>query len=456
MSTSVRDRIKKKFSLEKNTVVQIPHISISYPVIEQVEKDPLFRQIIVETLTCGNNEGEHPCDSVWLDTVPSSLRDDEAKVINYLGMVAAIDFRHWGEKIVPPETTLASEGEVVKGLTQFYCVASKLSASVADKQHAVANTSTKSSNVKEEGVLLRGSAAMMYLLRRAVEEWGIHWYDIDYLSAIKSEEEALEKLSKCFLGCEIDRQTPMWMPATQERVSLLLSLATSMKERQTDFYKLLLECEGRLFSSIEDPGTGPKGYIDSLRELHSRFQDVGALTVEGEKEAYPILKLSQLTAMGIASALKALWSRNRSKKSAPSSWLERRREIMIEGDNSTVKERFLFVDELMISLCCDYQIPKGLRACRIFQYDSALGDKIDRNVLLVPGSEEEVSLRVGTLIAGEMVLNFIDENVERLCSMLELSLPCVPLSSCDLDYALWYVGRQITTSNHHLCRTIMY
>lgn len=376
------------------------------------------------------------------------LRNSEKSIVDYLGMVVAIDFRHWAEVPVPEGAPLAAVGEEVTFLTGFYtAVATVANGEELSFQQAAEESALHRENDKHS--LLRGSAAMIYLLRRAVEEHGILWYSPDFLTRFHSVAEAKEALAVCFRGCHEDGVTPMWMPATEERVELLLSLGKCLLAQRTSFYELLVASQGQLYTEL-----GDKGFIQRLTRLHPRFQDFAPHPFT-TGVWLPILKLAQLTAIAIEEALPAYWQwcRHHPRESGVSERDTNRWLV----DCASRHGATVFADLEAMSVCCDYQIPKALRDAGVLQYDAHLTDLVDRGVLLQPGGAEETSIRLGTLVAVEMLLEYVtdilrqENDIDR--GILGDKAPIVAL-----DYALWYVGRypEGVSSRHHLCRTIMY
>lgn len=469
--TSVRCFIQNTFPCSSEEIIQLPHVSIHRPTMNAINAslELLIKQALIANIASAHNDSH---ESHWLDIVPAPLRQREEDLVNYLGMVVAIDFRHWAEK-PDKDGHLADIGEEVSGFSGFYCVASTSVLSEADTKHAEQKNSAGEGATPDDSKstrTVRGSAAMMFLLRRAVEEHRIPWYDPIYLSGLTNEDEALRVLEPCFIGCEEDGVHPMWMPAVKERISLLLSLGNELRRLNTSFYEILVSSQGYLFSSQVDSRTG---FVDQLRLLHSRYDDIGSLQLHKMDSicTIPILKLSQLTAVGIIDALKAFWLRKvesaNTMSSSKPTWLQRRCEYYIR---MRAGEFFhVFEDEQKLSLCCDYQIPKALRESQILVYDRDLSDRIDRHVLIAPGSCEEVAIRVGTLVAGEMLLDFLNENRYELCKRFNINHQNAQqspqetkvtakdpiITSNALDYSLWYMGRTLS-AKHHLCRTTMY
>lgn len=471
----VRKCIRNFFQISEEHVVHLPHISLHSPEVQDVLNKPCLREIVKQVIQRAlSSNSEMLNENSWLTVVPLSLRNSEEDIVNYLGMVVAVDFRHWGEKELKKTAHEGSvqgeEEEEVVEVVPFYCIAAQDSTCRGD-QLLGESRETRSALPTAQGsvLMMRGSAAMIYLLRRAVDDYQIPWYSPSFLSTFHSEEEALEGLKPCFLGCTSDQVTPMWIPAAKERVAILLSLAKVLTKKKLNFYEILRSCNGMLFSSSGN------GFIDQLVQLHPRYCDFGELQVPiqkrdstskkeetiAEMQCFPILKLSQLTSIAIAEALHAFWSHSNGEFSTKStSWLDDARFRWAENQQNIGSAGFLFHDEDQLSICCDYQIPKALRSCDLMRFDVYLTDKITKSILLPTNGLEEVAIRVGTLIAGEMLLYSIQKHFCVLCHALGISLDSdgamVSVTAQHLDYALWFAGRSISSMNHHLCRTLMY
>lgn len=403
----------------------------------------------------------------WLLAVPDALRRSERDLVNYLGMVVAIDFRHWAEEgggLAPGAAgdTPHAIGfyTVVEGTRDASATGGGSGGTTAAAAQAAAVQRAMHPEAPGSGaaapVMLRGSAAMIHLLRTAVEEHGVRWHCPAYLAQLAATcgdvtsadglAAAREALRVCFAGCREDGATPLWMPATEERISLLFSVAEALEQRQTSFYQLLCESNGRLFNHAEG-----SGFVNALVGLHPRYHDVAPHpTRVGESSL--ILKLSQLTALSCQNALPALWCwqhSNGSPQEDAADWLgELRRKAAVPTDPVNL---FTDIDEL--SICCDYQIPKALRDAGALVYSDHLAGLIDSGVVLAPSAPEEVSLRFATLVATEGLLAY-------LTARLAPEVGGRPIPVAALDYALWYAGRHPlpaqASTRHHLCRTVMY
>jgi hypothetical protein len=543
---SVRHAIRRLYGDQPNAPVMLPHATVPPITKELVQEHTCVLDAIVNTVheqLCSEEEEESATAAAtsplvaghWLLSVPSTLQGSEENVVNYLGMLVAVDFCHWAE--VLPTRAHADEmrhadptgmqgsleeggittapGETVTGFTGFYAVVKDnptdssststsgvngaasttpgtLSADVA-RNFAEPSGMAVGPSVSGEGAAFatagagevkrfRGSAAMMVLLCRAVEVHHIPWYDISYLRQFCGDvDAALSAMRVCFVGCEEDGITQMWMPCTRTRIKLLLSLADTFAKQGTSFYALLRQCAGYIFrppAGTAAACAGVCGFVPSLVRLHPRYgdfsrecgDDIASARPAGEPQPplVPILKLSQLTALALEQALPALWRNRRyaedcasvttaeqaSAESSPLSWLSER----AASPHSTG----LFTDRAELSICCDYQIPKTLRAAGLLIYDEALAHAVDHHVLLRPGSAEEASIRIATLVAADRLLEYLNTEGKLLLQKPRgaerVEVGRAPCTVNHLDYALWYTGRYMVPSEarHHLCRTIMY
>lgn len=336
----------------------------------------------------------------WLSAVPLCLRSNLENAVEYLCMLVAIDFRHWAEE----SEDEAHVGDVVNQ-KNFYAI-----------EQSDAGTSR----------LVRGSQAMVLLLREAVDVSGVHWYDTDYLLA----DNTSDAVRRSFLGVASDGVTPMFMPATDNRIQILLELAqakrsaTEIQSRGNKFLTFLSMMEAseyRLYSSLvaerqESIVSACPGFFDRLLALHSRYDDSAIL--DGQLTVY-FLKLAQLTAIAVHTAF---------------------------------PESISFKDYDQMSVCSDYQLPKALRSCGLLVYSQHLQQLVDERRLIAPGSREEVEIRLGSTLAAERLKQHMNASVLPRRTSASAAI-------CDvgaLDYALWYVGRSDSSTPHHLCRTVMY
>ena len=88
----------------------------------------------------------------------------------------------------------------------------------------------------------------------------------------------------------------------------------------------------------------------------------------------------------------------------------------------------------------DYKIPQVLRELGILEYSTTLAQKVDSRIELAPGSEEEVEIRAGTIIAVEDIRQATSGN----------------LTAADIDHYLWLAGQRTHARPYHRTRTIAY
>jgi hypothetical protein len=346
----------------------------------------------------------------WLASVPKILRRDVVASVNYLMMLVAIDFRHWGEE----GEEQAPVGEAVRQKNFFAVVIEGNDA--GDTQHAEKDCVDKQ--------LVRGSAAMVYLLKRAVDTLGIRWFDPVVAATMSASD-----LTQLMWGVEEDGVTPMLMPAAAERVHLIHSLAAALPAQgYLSFFHLVtgldsMPADGvvRGLSLYSHKGTRIDGILDRLLNLHNRYDDTSILPLQeqlpdGRSEVLiHFFKLSQLSIVALQNAFPGV---------------------------------FVIDDIDLLGVCSDYQLPKALRACGLIEYSAELSAKVDSRVLLGVNSREEIEIRVSSTIAAKRLQDWINAN--KLCN---------DHRKCDaalMDYALWYFGRSNKSLHHHLCRTEMY
>ncbi len=107
-----------------------------------------------------------------------------------------------------------------------------------------------------------------------------------------------------------------------------------------------------------------------------------------------------------------------------------------------------FHDLDVLTAFADYKLPQVLRALGVIRYSEELSSKIDRRVLIEPGSDEEVEIRSATVQAVELLRQAIEE----------LTRPREPIPAARIDQFLWYLGQEdaFRIMPYHLCRTIFY
>jgi len=105
--------------------------------------------------------------------------------------------------------------------------------------------------------------------------------------------------------------------------------------------------------------------------------------------------------------------------------------------------RFDDIDELTIY--ADYKVPQILRELGVLRYSEKLARKIDQNILIGKGSQEEVEIRANTIWAGEVIK-------QKLVGILP------DIDAADIDYTLWLTSqnKSLIKNPYHLTETIFY
>jgi hypothetical protein len=345
---------------------------------------------------------------------------------NYLGMMVAIDYRHWfcwGEA-----SSAASVAPTMDPETTAETVTLPPHTAVDARQfwHRAAN-----------GTWCRGSTAMMTSLREAVDDQQLHWYRPD---ALVDPTLATEDL---FAGMMTYRVQPrgelpptasveaaiaaaQWplhrIPALRERWNMLREIAARLNDMNgagdgaaapSSFYELAHMSNGRLFNN-------GNGFIERLVALHPRYDDAaprsvllasGSTAPEDSGKVVHLLKLAQLTALALIDSRAAF-------------------------EDPSV---FNFDDLDSLAVCPDYQLPKALRACGVLTYSPALAALVDGDCLLAPQSAEEVELRLASMVAARMLQR-------RLSEIHQVDVVDMEL----VDFILWRAGSMCAASRHHL------
>jgi len=102
-------------------------------------------------------------------------------------------------------------------------------------------------------------------------------------------------------------------------------------------------------------------------------------------------------------------------------------------------ERREFVEDIgELTAFADYVLPKGLRELGILEYEKSLAERVDKQIIIPAGSQEELEIRASTIHTFEMLRQ-------------KLGLP----NALALDGKIWYKFRK-GGSPHHLTPTIAY
>jgi hypothetical protein len=94
----------------------------------------------------------------------------------------------------------------------------------------------------------------------------------------------------------------------------------------------------------------------------------------------------------------------------------------------------------------DYRVPQILNEYKIMEYTKELQVKIEKGEELCSGCEEEVEIRAATIVAVEMIKQYINEKLGVICFTVEV------------DHFLWQLGESMLGQivPHHRTLTIYY
>jgi len=104
-----------------------------------------------------------------------------------------------------------------------------------------------------------------------------------------------------------------------------------------------------------------------------------------------------------------------------------------------------FTDMDRLTAFADYKLPQVLRHLGILHYTRDLAEKVDQQVLLEPGSPEEVEIRGNTIWAVELIRQ-------------EMNRKGKGLRAFEIDWVLWNLGQQerFRAKPYHRTATIFY
>ena len=103
-----------------------------------------------------------------------------------------------------------------------------------------------------------------------------------------------------------------------------------------------------------------------------------------------------------------------------------------------------FGDLEQLTIFADYKLPQVLRHYHVLEYETGLAERVDNQVLLEAGSEEEVEIRANTVWAGEFLRQAMARHGQQI-------------TAAEIDQRLWLAGQKATEMRpYHRTRTIYY
>ena len=137
------------------------------------------------------------------------------------------------------------------------------------------------------------------------------------------------------------------------------------------------------------------------------------------------------------------------------------------GRCSTSSQRCHFTDMNLITTFPDYRVPQILRQVGGLKYSPQLAAKVDNQNELEAGGDDEISIRAGTVVAVEEMVELVKKHLIDIAevdasehSKNNLQKLLQDLSAVTVDWYLWQRGekedRQGLLGPHHRVRTTFY
>ena len=255
-------------------------------------------------------------------------------------------------------------------------------------------------SIEYRGERLNGYWAEAAALTRAVEEGYAVW-DARYLSDISSAN-----LAAIFRGVSVV-ETGADKPAVAVEIPLFEQRVANARE----VGRVLLERFDGQFSHVIEEAAGSAVRLALLLVEHfPSFRDVASF----RGQAVRFYKRAQICVADLHAAFDG------------QQW----------GALSDVDQLTIFAD---------YKLPQLLRHFGVLEYHPALAERIDREELLEPGSEEEVQIRAATVWACELLRQTISAAAYE------------PLTAADIDAQLWLLSQDTPNMRpYHRVRTFYY
>ena len=137
------------------------------------------------------------------------------------------------------------------------------------------------------------------------------------------------------------------------------------------------------------------------------------------------------------------------------------------GRCSTSNQYCHFTDMKLVTTFPDYRVPQILRQVGALEYASELAAKVDNQEELDEGGVDEVSIRAGTVVAVEEMVDLVKKNLTDIAqsdssvqSKNNLLKLLEDVSAVTIDWYLWQRGEKEDRMNllapHHRVRTTFY
>lgn len=126
-------------------------------------------------------------------------------------------------------------------------------------------------------------------------------------------------------------------------------------------------------------------------------------------------------------------------------FFHKRAQVFIGDIHHHFKEKFELKNIEKLTALADYKIPQILRKLEILKYSPILAEKVDNEILIPAGSEEEVEIRANTIWVIELIKKEVKKRIPDITAR-------------DIDSHLWLLSQKKTLKDkpYHLTRTIFY
>jgi hypothetical protein len=245
------------------------------------------------------------------------------------------------------------------------------------------------------GEMLDGYWAEAASLTRAVEE-GIALWDAEYLSTMSREDLAY-----------IFRSVPAPGGSAGEIIPLFEARLAHVHE----VGRVLLEhFDGQFSHVVEKAGGSAVNLALLLAQEFSSFRDVAVY----DEQEVRFFKRGQICVADLYGAFGG-------------------------------KRWGAFTDLDKLTIFADYKLPQVLRHYSLLEYDPRLAARVDNQVLLPSGGEDEVELRAATIWACEL----LRREMSRASG--------TAITAVEVDQLLWFLGQNSSEMRpYHRSRTIFY
>lgn len=126
-------------------------------------------------------------------------------------------------------------------------------------------------------------------------------------------------------------------------------------------------------------------------------------------------------------------------------WILKRAQIFPNdlSQLTSLYPNFVIKNKDMLTIFADYKLPQLLRYFGIINYSNALTEHVDNRGLVTNGSEEEIEIRMATIVAGQ-----------------KLAELCPGMTIADIDVSLWLLSKEPSIDKklqpHHMTVSMFY